>query len=127
MGNSTRIRQILSEAKYGGTECPKTLSETKTCFKRCLKNGLEYSILKIYKFLSFKMIFFKEINEKIADCLVGPWSQWGECKMGKSCSDGYQERLRSIIRKNSNGGKECPVLKERRKCFLGMCESKKLN
>jgi hypothetical protein len=38
--------------------------------------------------------------------------------MGKSCDDGFQERWRKITRR-SNGGKECPKLKERRKCFLG--------
>jgi hypothetical protein len=54
---------------------------------------------------------------------VGGWRGWSECKKGRDCSDGYQERRRSVIRKQANGGNECPVLKETRKCFVNMCES----
>lgn len=52
------------------------------------------------------------------DCSVRLWSQWSECKMGISCTEGYQERI-------SLSNKGCPFLKERRKCFLGPCDLKK--
>ena len=56
------------------------------------------------------------------DCLVSNWGQWSECKMGKACDDGYQERRRLIKREPKNGGVACPKIKEKRKCFINLCE-----
>ena len=58
-------------------------------------------------------------KDQAIDCEVGDWSVWSECKRGKICNQGIQERQRSIKRNPDNGGKDCPKLKERRKCFLG--------
>lgn len=37
-GYSTRSRQIISEAKYGGIECAKNLNEKRLCYKKCNSN-----------------------------------------------------------------------------------------
>lgn len=37
-GLSFRSRTIYLEAKYGGLECPKELTEKRTCYKKCNRN-----------------------------------------------------------------------------------------
>ena len=102
-GKKKRTRTVLAEAKYGGLECPKNLNETRVCFKNCKNesNGIN-----------------------MVDCEVGTWSAWSECKQGQRCDDGFQERQRSVKRRNLNGGKECMPLRESRKCFLNLCDLK---
>ena len=51
---------------------------------------------------------------------------WSECKTNDEC-EGYQERQRPLLRKEKNGGVECPKLIERRKCVIGRCNRLKNN
>ncbi|CAF0898052.1 unnamed protein product [Brachionus calyciflorus] len=92
MGYSYRTRTILSQEKYGGIPCPANLNEKKICFKKC----------------------DAKTDKVKLDCSVKRWGPWSECKMGKSCNDGFQERMSLPI-------KGCPVLKEKRMCYLGPC------
>ena len=39
-GYSSRSRQIYSQAKYGGEECPKNLNEKRICYKKCTRKFL---------------------------------------------------------------------------------------
>ena len=68
------------------------------------------------------------LNEKIrpvlTDCQVGNWSNWSECVRGVTCAESYQMRERVILQQNTNGGKECPALIERRRCHIGNCSWK---
>jgi hypothetical protein len=105
MGKIFRSRKILVESKYGGEQCPNNLNETQTCHKKC--PDLSSGIHKI-------------------DCQVSEWSSWGECKKGKTCEDSFQEKTRTVLQKPANGGKECPELMAKRKCFIGNCKNKKL-
>jgi hypothetical protein len=51
---------------------------------------------------------------KSVDCTVGQWEQWSECD--NSCGYGSRRRRRHIVNYPDNGGKFCPVLKQRRAC-----------
>jgi hypothetical protein len=101
IGKTFRSRKILIESKYDGEECPKNLNETQTCYKTC-QNGLSK-----------------------VDCEVSEWSSWSECKKGRTCEDSFQKKNRSILKKSLNGGKECPELIAKRKCFIGNCKNRK--
>lgn len=52
-----------------------------------------------------------QINNNDRDCGVSDWSQWTSCD-----PQGMQSRTRSIIRKKSGGGADCPDLSETRLC-----------
>jgi hypothetical protein len=70
---------------------------------------------------SLILLFFQKDtnNGQMVDCEVSEWSNWSECKKGKTCNHGIQERQREIKRNSLNGGAECPKLREKRKCMLG--------
>ena len=112
------------EAKYGGQKCPDNLVETKSCFKKCPsskeKHIDKYCLQEIFKLYGN----IQGSNEN--DCVVSQWSAWSECKQGKSCTEGYQDRERHVIRVAIGDGKDCPKLKERRMCYLGpeACKSR---
>ncbi|PHJ24164.1 thrombospondin type 1 domain-containing, partial [Cystoisospora suis] len=53
------------------------------------------------------------------DCQVTGWGAWSSCSV--TCGTGEQERLRSVVRHPSNGGKECPPLKETHTCATYPC------
>jgi len=50
---------------------------------------------------------------------VGEWSEWTKCDV--NCGFGKSERRREIIKPESNGGNECPILEEKRSCHVNKC------
>lgn len=53
-----------------------------------------------------------------SECVVSEWSAWSSCILDQgSCDTGIQTRERSIIRKQGQGGEECPLLIEKMSCF----------
>jgi len=53
------------------------------------------------------------------DCVVGTWSDWGQCT--KTCGSGSHKRYRSIKQNHSNGGKKCGDLEEEQACGTIEC------
>lgn len=53
------------------------------------------------------------------DCVVGDWSEWGQCSTG--CGGGTQTRGRSIVTDSQNGGADCPVLTDSAGCNEQPC------
>jgi len=58
----------------------------------------------------------------VIDCRVGPWSAWSSCDVG--CGTGVSTRQRSVIHPESNGGKECPSLSQRKPCRGSKCSKR---
>lgn len=50
----------------------------------------------------------------VYDCQVGEWGDWSPCS--SSCGAGTQERKRSVLRAESNGGVSCPDLHQTKQC-----------
>ncbi|ESO91633.1 hypothetical protein LOTGIDRAFT_147399, partial [Lottia gigantea] len=48
------------------------------------------------------------------DCQVGDWGDWSECD--NPCGYGSKKRIRKVKVHPENGGKHCPVLKQRQVC-----------
>ena len=67
------------------------------------------------------------------DCIVNPWKSWSTCKnqseTSKVCGPGLSYRSRTIKYNNSNDGKPCPILSEKRSCLVNNreCINKNVN
>lgn len=61
----------------------------------------------------------------VIDCQVSEWSDWSKCDV--SCGIGTSERTREILRPESNGGNQCPVLEEKRTCHASKCSKRHLD
>lgn len=59
----------------------------------------------------------------VIDCQVSEWSTWSDCDV--SCGDGVATRTRDVERPESNGGSQCPVLEERKRCHANKCDPKR--
>ena len=53
------------------------------------------------------------------DCTVTTFSGWSTCT--KSCGTGTQSRVRSSVAPAGHGGKDCPHMKEDRRCNYNAC------
>lgn len=61
----------------------------------------------------------------VIDCQVGEWSSWSKCNV--ACGIGTSIRTRELIRPESNGGKQCPQLEEKRTCQASKCSNRNLD
>jgi hypothetical protein len=97
------------------------LAQIKVDPLKILYDGIQdFEILK-----SLKMSFIAQLmNEKILviDCEVSEWSEWTKCSV--NCGIGSSERRREILKPESNGGNECPILEEKRSCQTAKCNVK---
>ena len=80
------------------------------------------SFLSFLCFISqIEMLKLEEcVNNCPIDCVLGDWSDWGDCT--RTCRDvdqdlPIQKRVRRIITFNANGGKPCEPLLEIRNCM----------
>eukprot|EP00095_Tigriopus_kingsejongensis_P000890 maker-scaffold409_size180341-snap-gene-0.28 protein:Tk00890 transcript:maker-scaffold409_size180341-snap-gene-0.28-mRNA-1 annotation:"RPE-spondin" len=55
----------------------------------------------------------------VIDCQVSEWSTWSDCDV--ACGEGTVLRSREVERPESNGGADCPVLEEKRRCHAQKC------
>lgn len=55
----------------------------------------------------------------VMDCKVGEWSEWSKCDV--SCGTGNSFRTREVLHPESNGGKQCPPLEEKKPCKASKC------
>ena len=72
-----------------------------------------------------KLCFSLFVFFPVMDCEVSDWSDWSECDV--SCGIGTSVRSRSILRPESNGGAECPVLEEKKTCKASRCSKRRLD
>ena len=89
-GYKTRTRPVLQEPLYGGEPCPVTAMNLSCNTHACPQ-----------------------------DCVVGNWSEWGNCS--QPCGNGTQERTREILVPSIPDGEECPHLLELRSCNPDPC------
>nr|XP_039264598.1 R-spondin-2-like [Styela clava] len=60
----------------------------------------------------------KKCEEKV-DCEVGPWSSWSKCarrSVSHSCKYGRKKRTRPVLLEPTENGKQCPKVKESKRC-----------
>ena len=67
------------------------------------------------------VILYNSITNYTPDCVYSKWSNWSDCKQGKSCDENFQTRQRRNLSKFLN--QDCPEMKERRKCYLKNCST----
>jgi hypothetical protein len=65
------------------------------------------------------IVIFTMINKKPIDCVVSEWSSWNDCS--KPCDGGTRTRTRTVVTKEVNGGKVCPVLTDTSSCNTQAC------
>ncbi|KAK6192854.1 hypothetical protein SNE40_004253 [Patella caerulea] len=53
-------------------------------------------------------------NCEAVDCKVADWGKWSDCD--NPCGVGSKKRTRKVSQYPENGGKQCPVLKQRQAC-----------
>ncbi|OII77835.1 thrombospondin type 1 domain-containing protein [Cryptosporidium andersoni] len=61
-----------------------------------------------------------EFIECPQDCEVSEWSEWSAC--GINCGIGVQNRVREILKYNSDNGLPCPSLQDYRPCAERACK-----
>jgi len=61
----------------------------------------------------------------VIDCQVSDWTEWSKCDV--SCGIGTSTRQRDVLRPESNGGRQCPLLEESRSCRATKCSKRHLD
>ena len=82
----------------------------------CIGNGCQGSCSKTFEIDTGNFNWNQYCSQ---DCVVGNWSDWGECSA--TCDGGTQSRNRAITTSPSNGGEPCPELSESRSCNTQAC------
>lgn len=78
----------------------------------CYSCGFERIIFFMYSTINADRIWF---SVTAVDCEVSDWYNWKPCN--NPCGLGSQERRREVTRPAQNGGRPCPVLREKRACI----------
>ena len=145
-GYQTRTRAQTRAAAWGGHGCP-TLQETRACetvscpidcieskwseWVRCSRTcggGVSFRYRSEDRSSAFGGKSCASLQEKKVcgtdkcpiDCQVTDWSNWDACTA--KCGGGYQWQRRQVLTKNSNNGKGCPVLSQKRLCNDSPCK-----
>ena len=53
------------------------------------------------------------------DCSVSRWNEWSQCDT--PCGLGKQNRTRTVLIEAKFGGRVCPILSQKRRCFGDRC------
>jgi hypothetical protein len=145
IGHSTRTRQLVRNALYGGKQCGST-TETKQCSVKPCPVDCQTDSWSAWDACSKscgggKRERFRSVVTPVAaggkscphlteiitcgmatcpvDCKLTAWSEWGTCT--KSCGgNGMQTRTRKELAQGAYGG-FCGDLEERRTCGSGPC------
>lgn len=139
-GYQTRTRTETKAAAWGGKSCP-TLQETRACQTEscpidCIESkwsewvqcsatcggGSSFRYRSEDRSSAFGGKGCGVLQEKKVcntlkcpiDCQVTDWSNWDACSL--ECGGGYQWQRRTVIVSDSNNGKGCPVLSQKRLC-----------
>jgi len=94
-GVMSQTREVITPASNGGKKCPCLINQKKCNTQKCPK---------------------KEVN-----CKVSQWGSWSKCS--KDCGGGVSTRTRTVTTWPSNGGKECPALKDTKICNPQPCKT----
>jgi hypothetical protein len=90
-GIQQRTRTVISRAEHGGYICP-SLSGEQSCNR----------------------------NDCPTNCIVTEWGSWSGCS-ATVCGPGLLTRKREVWAAATNGGKDCPMLKNQEACTAGPC------
>lgn len=82
----------------------------------------EIAIGNTIKTMTAKRAVQDELNSEIkVDCEVGNWGTFAACD--KLCGGGHMTRKRAVTRDPQNGGKQCPLLDNKKPCNSESCAS----
>lgn len=65
------------------------------------------------------VVVYFATKKKPIDCVVSEWSSWNDCS--KACGGGTKTRTRTVVTKDADGGKACPVLSDTSSCNTQPC------
>eukprot|EP01013_Petalomonas_cantuscygni_P015357 TRINITY_DN3164_c0_g1_i1.p1 TRINITY_DN3164_c0_g1~~TRINITY_DN3164_c0_g1_i1.p1 ORF type:complete len:6949 (+),score=1286.42 TRINITY_DN3164_c0_g1_i1:147-20993(+) len=151
-GIQTRNRRITQKPQYGGTKCPTSLTQSKSCqIKECVPNckmgawvssgkcskacddGSGPGLLTQTRTMSVQSPFTaadcppktQQIPCNTQPCPVDcEVSRWKNGKCSKDCGGGKMTQTRTITTKPANGGKACPALQQTANCNTKPCAAK---
>jgi hypothetical protein len=144
-GTMTRLREVVSEAAFGGKNCPNT-QQTRACntrpcpincelsawgtFSECTKTcgmGFQFRLRTVStaaanggtKCGDLREVRFCNKQGCPVDCVVGKWGSWTGCT--KTCGTGQHARVRAVVQSAKFGGKACAITKESKTCAVRKC------
>ena len=144
-GVQTRSKNVVRQAKHGGTACGPTSSSqvcgatncpidckmtawsawsqcTKTCAGGSRSRSRSVSVEAYFGGVACGHKAESDpcnMSNCPVDCQTTNWSGWTSCT--KTCGSGNQQRTKQIVSGTANGGKACPSTIESRACNVVNC------
>ena len=144
-GSSSRVRNVVAQASFGGKACP-TTRQVRTCGAHKCPRDCAMSPWQIVVPCSTTCGFGRRTRARstlhgaeyggatcparreVRACYTGPcpvhcrvtrWWDWNACSV--TCGGGWQRRERTVIETARFGGYTCPQLEETRQCGQSRC------